>query len=321
MAVEQAAGAAAGAGISWGTLGIGALFSIGGSLLERRSQKRKMRRARRERAKMKEQAEQRSAEIGGAFESLIETRRLQMQADDPALRAARRTLVRQKQRSQQIRARSRQAGVSPDAIVELSQGANFEEYIGEKMQRLQEVQAGTAAIEQLTQAKTQAQSDVFKTGLGAQTQLLGQETQMMADMSDPWASFLGAMGTGFAEEALSGKPGEEGLGKTDPNNPLDPGNYVGSPSIGVLGENIMPPMTKHLGIQVQSGGSIPTDIPSAMASGASPNPLGLDFADMAPKLKPLRGSSLDKFGAGSMSGIGDYLHREFMRRFTPLGGG
>ena len=72
---------------------------------------------------------------------------------------------------------------------------------------------GTAAIEQLTQAKTQAQSDIFKTGLGAQTQLLGQETQMMADMSDPWASFLGAMGTGFAEEALSGKPGGDETGE------------------------------------------------------------------------------------------------------------
>jgi len=298
---------------------LGMAASVGGSLLQRSEQKKAQSKAREERERLQRMGEQRQQEVESDFEALISTRQMQAAAENPALQAARRTMVRQKQRSAQIRMRARQGGLTPEQLEAHTLGGEFEEYIGEKTARLAEISAGTEAIERLTHAKAQAGSDIFKSTQAATAPLLGEENRLRAAAAQSgMGAALGALGAGLSLASQYGGGGE-GLGKTDPNDPLDPANTVGAPSIGVLGENIMPPMSAG-GIEIPGMPAIPTDIPSATASGASPNPLGLNFGDMAAELKPLRGSSLDKFGAGSMSGTADYLHREFMRRNQPLFG-
>ena len=276
---------------------IGMAASIGGSLLQRSEQKQAQRKAREERERLQRMGEQRQQEVESDFESLIETRRMQAAAENPALQAARRTMVRQKQHAAQIRMRARQGGLTPEQLEAYTLGGEFEEYIGEKTARLAEISAGTEAIERLTQAKAQAGSDIFKSTQAATAPLLGEEARLRAAAAQSgMGAALGALGAGLSLASQYGGGGEEGgLGETDPLDPLDPANTVGSPSLKVQGEYIMPKLTEHLGIQVQSGGSIPTSAP-----GEAPYSPNLNFSDMAAGRKSRGGSSLDKFGAGSM---------------------
>ena len=189
---------------------LGMAASVGGSLLQRREQKKAQRKAREERERLQRMGEQRQQEVESDFESLIETRRLQAAAENPALQAARRTMVRQKQHAAQIRMRARQGGLTPEQLEAYTLGGEFEEYIGEKTARLAEISAGTEAIERLTQAKAQAGSDIFKSTQAATAPLLGEEARLRAAAAQSgMGAALGALGAGLSLASQYGGGGGE----------------------------------------------------------------------------------------------------------------
>ena len=181
---------------------LGAAAAIGGGLMQKRSQKKQIRKMAAEAAKTRERFEEKAADARSSFRGTLRSVEALKTSSGVEFGQARATAARLQKSALENRQVARRGAVTPEQQAQLLGMGNMQEYLAERAGRMENIQKLTQMEAGIISQQQQVSADIIKTGAGAEAVWSQQQAQLMSK-PDPMGAALAGMGSAM----MSMKPG------------------------------------------------------------------------------------------------------------------